>query len=231
MMPFRVSTFLFLSVIFGTLQSACSKAPEKPVDTVAESVEEKAVPSAKKPVILFFGDSITAGYGLDANFAFPALIQARLDSLGYAYNVVNGGLSGETSAGGLRRIDWVLRAKPEIFMLELGGNDGLRGVELTQSKENLKAIIAKVRAVNPDVKVIIAGMQIPPNLGPDYANQFKNMFPELAKSENAALIPFLLDGVGGDPKLNLPDMIHPNKEGHQILAETVWKVVGKLVQK
>lgn len=222
-------SFRSISLLAFFVASACGKPAEKPVREVQEPAPASTM--EKKPVILFFGDSITAGYGLEAPMAFPALLQNQLDSLGYAYNVVNGGLSGETSAGGLRRIDWVLRAKPEIFMLELGGNDGLRGVELKQTRENLKAIVAKVRAANPEVKIIIAGMQIPPNLGVDYTNQFKALFPDLAKEENAVLIPFLLEGVGGDPKLNLPDMIHPNAEGHKILAKTVWSVLKDLVKK
>jgi acyl-CoA thioesterase-1 len=222
-------SFRSISLLAFFVVAACGKPAEKPVLEVQEPAPASTI--EKKPVILFFGDSITAGYGLEAQMAFPALLQNHLDSLGYAYNVVNGGLSGETSAGGLRRIDWVLRAKPEIFMLELGGNDGLRGVELKQTRENLKAIVAKVRAANPEVKIIIAGMQIPPNLGVDYTNQFKALFPDLAKEEKAALIPFLLEGVGGDPKLNLPDMIHPNAEGHKILAKTVWSVLKDLVKK
>jgi acyl-CoA thioesterase-1 len=223
-------SFLFLAV-FACSTTFCNSAPKQSATEAPQPVAESETPPAKKPVILFFGDSITAGYGLEPAMAFPALIQTRLDSLGYAYNVVNAGLSGETSAGGLRRIEWVLKANPSIFFLELGGNDGLRGVSLEQTRENLKGIIAKVRAVNPDCKIVLAGMQLPPNLGADYVAQFQALFPDLARSEKTALIPFILEGVGGDPALNLPDMIHPNAEGHKIVAETVWKLLKNLVEK
>ncbi|WP_088124847.1 arylesterase [Roseivirga misakiensis] len=180
-----------------------------------------------KKKIIFFGDSITAGYGLSSEQAFPALIQQKLDSNQMAYEVINAGLSGETSAGGLGRIDWILKTKPDVFILELGGNDGLRGLSLDETEKNLKAMVGKVRAKNPDAVVILAGMQIPPNLGQDYTNRFKNLFAKVAKETDSELIPFLLDKVGGYPELNLPDGIHPNVRGHQIVAETVWNDIKK----
>ena len=185
-----------------------------------------AVQTNKKRIV-FFGDSITAGYGLSPDQAFPALIQERLDEKALPYEVVNAGLSGETSAGGLNRIDWILRTKPDIFVLELGGNDGLRGLSLEETEKNLTQMIKKVRARNEDAVIILAGMQIPPNLGVDYTKQFKDLFPKVARATNAELIPFLLDKVGGEPDLNLPDGIHPNAEGHKIVAETVWKNLEK----
>jgi len=181
----------------------------------------------EKKRIVFFGDSITAGYGLSTEQAFPALIQSKLDSSKMDYQVINAGLSGETSAGGLSRIDWILKTKPDIFILELGGNDGLRGLSLDETEKNLTIMIEKVRARNPDVILFLAGMQIPPNLGQEYTERFRTLFSKVAKANNTELIPFLLDKVGGEPELNLPDGIHPNIEGHQIVAKTVWKNLKK----
>ena len=182
----------------------------------------------EKQTIVFFGDSITAGYGIATENAFPALIDQKLQSEGLNYTAVNAGLSGETSMGGLNRIDWILRSKPAILMLELGGNDGLRGLSLEETEKNLKAIIDKVRTANADTKIILAGMQIPPNLGQDYTTQFKNLFPKVAEDKGVAFIPFLLENVGGDKNLNLSDGIHPNEEGHKIVAETVWEALKPL---
>ncbi len=183
----------------------------------------------EKQTIVFFGDSITAGYGIATENAFPALIDQKLQSEGLNYTAVNAGLSGETSMGGLNRIDWILRSKPAILMLELGGNDGLRGLSLEETEKNLKAIIDKVRTANADTKIILAGMQIPPNLGQDYTTQFKNLFPKVAEDKGVAFIPFLLENVGGDKNLNLSDGIHPNEEGHKIVAETVWEALKLLL--
>jgi len=180
--------------------------------------------------ILFFGDSITAGYGLDEEQAFPALIQERIDSLGWNFNVVNAGLSGETSAGGLRRVDWMLRQEFSIFVLELGGNDGLRGIDLESTKKNLEEIIEKVRNKKPEAKIILTGMQVPPNLGPDYTSQFQEMYPEIAEEKSVTLIPFLLEEVGGNPELNQADGIHPTAKGHKIIAETVWETLKPILQ-
>lgn len=181
--------------------------------------------AAKLKTILFFGNSLTAGYGIDPSEAFPALIQNKIDSLNLNYKVINAGVSGETSAGGKGRIDWILRQPVDIFILELGGNDGLRGIPLAETKRNLQAIIDKVRAKYPEAKLALAGMQIPPNMGQQYTSAFKKIYPELAAKNNIALIPFLLQGVGGDPKLNQPDGIHPTAEGAKIVAENVWKVL------
>lgn len=184
-------------------------------------------PSSK--VILFFGDSLTAGYGLSTEEAFPALIEKQLNKSGKSCKAINAGLSGETSAGGLSRIDWVLRQPIDVFVLELGGNDGLRGLPLDQTKKNLQSIVDKVKAKYPKAKIVIVGMMVPPNMGEEYANQFKAIFPPLAKKNNATLIPFLLEGVAGNEKLNLPDGIHPNSEGHKIVAENVAKVIETLI--
>lgn len=179
--------------------------------------------------ILFFGDSITAGYGLSKEEAFPAEVEKTLSQKGMEVKVVNAGLSGETSAGGLSRIDWILRQPIDVFVLELGANDGLRGLPLDQTKANLQAIIDKVKAKYPEVKIVLAGMMVPPNLGNEYTSEFKSIYPNLAKKNNAALIPFLLQGVAGDEKLNIADGIHPNVEGHKIVAKTVLKTIEPLL--
>jgi acyl-CoA thioesterase I len=180
-------------------------------------------------VILIFGDSLTAGYGLSPEEAFPALVEKQLNESGKPSKVINAGLSGETSAGGLSRIEWVLRQPVDVFMLELGGNDGLRGLPLVQTKKNLQSIIDKVRAKYPNAKIVITGMMVPPNMGTEYTTQFKAIFPELAKKNKATLLPFLLEGVAGNEKLNLPDGIHPNIEGHKIVAKNVTKTISPLL--
>lgn len=185
--------------------------------------------SADPKVILFFGDSLTAGYGLSPEEAFPALIEKKCIQNGTPCKTINAGLSGETSAGGLSRIDWILRQPVDVFVLELGANDGLRGLPLDQTKKNLQAIIDKVMAKYPKVKVVIAGMMVPPNMGPEYTASFRTIFPELAKKNNATLIPFLLEDVAGYEKLNLGDGIHPNQDGHRIVADNVYKVLSPLL--
>jgi acyl-CoA thioesterase-1 len=184
----------------------------------------------KQKTILFFGDSLTAGYGLSPEEAFPALIEKQLNKTGPRVKVVNAGLSGETSAGGLGRIDWIMRQPIDVFVLELGANDGLRGLPVAQTISNLQAIIDKVKARQPDVKIVLAGMMVPPNMGPKYANDFKSIYPDLAKKNKATLIPFILDGVAGDEKLNQADGIHPNVEGHQIIANNLIKVFEPLIK-
>jgi len=176
---------------------------------------------------LFFGDSITAGYGLTPEQAFPALIQKKFQEEKIPVNVINGGLSGETTAGGLRRIDWMLKQKVDVLILELGANDGLRGIPLNDTGKNLQSIIDRVKKKYPNIIVIIAGMQVPPNLGGDYAKAFMEIFPALAAKNDAMLIPFILEGVGGIPELNLSDRIHPNRAGHEIIAHKIWGTMNK----
>ena len=180
--------------------------------------------------IVFFGDSLTAGYGLDDHVttAYPGLIQKKIYEEGLPYRVVNAGLSGDTSAGGVRRINWILRQKIDIFVLELGANDGLRGLPVASTRTNLQAIIDAVRAKNPAVKLVVAGMEMPLSMGED-TKEFAAMYPALAKANAATLIPFLLKDVGGRPELNLPDGIHPTPEGHRIVAETVWEILRPLL--
>ncbi len=185
--------------------------------------------STNPKTILFFGDSLTAGYGLSPDQAFPALVEKHCATNGNPCKAVNAGLSGETSAGGLSRIDWVLRQPIDIFVLELGANDGLRGLPVEQTEKNLQAIMDKVRTKYPNVKLVIAGMMVPPNMGPDYSARFQKIFPALAKKNNAMLIPFLLKDVAGLEKLNLGDGIHPNIEGHKIVAGNVYEAIRELL--
>ncbi|RAV99680.1 arylesterase [Pseudochryseolinea flava] len=185
--------------------------------------------SNTQKVILFYGDSLTAGMGVSSDEAFPALVGKKLNASGKPVKIINAGLSGETSAGGLSRLDWVLRQPIDVFVLELGPNDGLRGLPLAQTKKNLQAIIDKVKTKYPKVKIVVAGMMVPPNMGPDYTAEFKTMYPEIAKKNNAALIPFLLQNVAGHEKLNQDDGIHPNTEGHKIVAQTVYNTIAPLL--
>lgn len=180
-------------------------------------------------VILFFGDSLTAGYGLSTEEAFPALLEKELNKTDKKVKVVNAGLSGETSAGGFSRIDWILRQPIDIFVLELGANDGLRGLPIEQTRQNLQSIINKVKAKNPNCKIVLAGMMVPPNMGKQYTDEFRNIYPDLARKNNATLIPFILDGVAGIEKLNQADGIHPTPEGHKIIATNLKKVFEKLI--
>ncbi|WP_231874717.1 arylesterase [Polaribacter atrinae] len=215
--------------MFSCKQDTTKNATNTEKTTTEIEINPTETSSVK--TIVFFGDSLTAGYGLeDVNDAFPGIIQQKIDSLELGYTIVNSGVSGETTSGGKNRIDWVLNQKPTIFILELGANDGLRGVPLKQSKENLQAIIDAVKKKYPDTIIVLAGMQIPPNMGQEYTSEFKNMFPDLAKKNDLPLIPFLLENVGGISDLNQRDGIHPTKEGHQILAKNVWAVLKPILK-
>jgi acyl-CoA thioesterase-1 len=182
-----------------------------------------AVPAPKN--ILFLGDSITAGYGLEPADAYPALIQARIDAKRWNFKAINAGQSGDTTAGGLNRLNWLLKNRVDVLVLELGGNDGLRGLPAETTRKNLQSIIDGTKKKYPDAKILLAGMKVPPNMGADYAKQFNAIFPELAKKNQAALIPFILEGVAGIPQLNLADGIHPTAKGQAIVANNVWKVL------
>ena len=176
-------------------------------------------------IILFLGDSITAGYGLDLEQAFPALIQEKIDAKRWNFKVVNAGQSGDTSAGGLNRLEWLLKNRVDVLVLELGANDGLRGLPAETTRKNLQAIIDRTKGKYPEAKVIVAGMKVPPNMGGDYGRKFEAVFVDLAKKNKAALIPFVLEGVGGSRELYLDDGIHPSDLGHEIVAANVWKVL------
>jgi acyl-CoA thioesterase-1 len=223
------ATILMLSLVVCILPGCGGNSPaEKKAPATADSTASSTT-SAKK-TILFFGNSLSAGYGLDdPKQAFAGLVQSRLDSLGLPWTVVNAGVSGETTAGGEGRIDWILKQPIDIFVLELGGNDGLRGIPVAETRENLQTIIDRVRSAYPNVRIVLAGMMVPPNMGPDYGKEFQKIYPELAAKNKVTLIPFLLEGVGGEPSLNLPDGIHPTPEGHRIVMETVWKALQPLL--
>ncbi len=215
--------------ILGTLVlalSACGAEPER--DDLPASGSE--VSADARPVILFLGTSLTAGYGVDPELAYPARIGRRIDSLGLGLQVVNAGVSGETSAGGLRRIEWLLGQPVAVLVLELGANDGLRGQSPEALEQNLQAIIDRTRELRPEARVVIAGMEAPPNLGRRYTEAFREVFPRVARANDATLIPFLLEGIAGVPERNLPDGIHPTGEGHGIIAETVWDALGPILE-
>ena len=198
--------------------------PVKPAE-VQSQPPEKEQPKIKEKVILCFGNSLTEGYGLKPEESYPSLLQNRIDSLGLNYRVVNAGISGETTAGGKSRLGWVLKNKVDIFILELGANDGLRGIPIKETKRNLQSIIDTVQLKIPDVKIVLAGMQIPPNLGEKYTQEFKAIFPALAEENSVHLIPFLLQDVAGEIELNQEDGIHPTAEGTKLVLENVWKVL------
>jgi len=218
-----------------TLISSCKDKTDSITGPKGEQVQEETANTSESDTtsksILFFGDSLTAGYGLDdPEDAYPALIQQKLDSLNLKYTAINAGVSGETTAGGKNRISWVLKQNVDIFVLELGANDGLRGIPLSETRQNLQAIIDTVRTKNPDTQIVLAGMQLPPNLGQKYTAGFKKIYPELAEKNNAKLIPFLLTNVAGIPDLNQQDGIHPTVKGHKIVTENVWDILAPMVK-
>ncbi len=219
--------FMFLLVL------GCGQATNKKSDTTnpdGSVTEEQTLTTRGNKIIVFFGDSLTAGYQLDPEEAFPARIQEIVDSLQLDYTVINAGLSGETTSSGLNRISWILNQDADIFVLELGANDGLRGIPLSETRNNLQAMIDTVQTKNPKTSIVIAGMQIPPNLGQEYTSEFKQIYYDLAEENELALIPFLLEGVAGNPELNLADGIHPTPEGHRIVANNVWDVLEPIVR-
>ena len=216
-----------MSAVISSLTVSCNQKQETGKKVAPETT--KAEEKSEKKYILFYGNSLTAGYGLDEEASFPSLIQNKIDSLELNYQVINGGLSGETTASGLSRLDWFLEDQPEVFVLELGGNDGLRGIPLEETKKNLNAIISAVSEKFPSTKILLAGMQIPPNMGLEYAEEFRGMYAEVAEKQSVAIIPFLLEGVAGNPELNLPDGIHPTSDGQRIVAQTVWKHLRPLL--
>jgi acyl-CoA thioesterase I len=220
--------FYFLlvsSLVFAQCKNTTKEAPTQ----TAQTVVEKTTASTKN--IVFFGNSLTAGYGLD-NVAdgFVSLTQNRMDSLKLPYRCINAGLSGETTAGGSERVTWIIDQQPvDIFILELGGNDALRGINPESSLQNLQNIIDKVKAKHPSVKIILSGMEAPRNMGKSYITAFHDMYPTLAKKNNLPLIPFILDKVGGIKELNQTDGIHPTAEGNKIIVETIWASLKPLL--
>lgn len=224
--------FCYILTILSAL--ACGEGPSGKATAPDSATEAATAPTNQATgdaTILFFGNSLTAGLGVEPEQAFPGLIGHRLDSLGYPYRAVNAGLSGETTASGVNRLEWVLRQPVAIFVLELGANDGLRGIPLGETRKNLQTLVEQVRKANPEVQIILTGMQLPPNMGPEHTAEFRQIFTDLAASHQLELVPFLLEGVGGVPELNQADGIHPTPEGHKILAENVWKVLQPLLRK
>ena len=199
-----------------------------PLVVTASAVAEQTSAPEKKTIV-FLGDSLSAGSGVKPQQAFPLLVAEKIRERGLPFEVVNAGVGGDTTAGGLRRLDWLLQRKVDVLVLELGGNDGLRGLPVSNIKANLQAMIDKARAKYPDVKIVIAGMQMPPNVGAKYREEFQQVFRDVAKENNATMIPFLLEGVGGLREFNQPDLIHPNPEGHKIVADVVWKTLEPLL--
>lgn len=205
-----------------------TKEPSKTMNITQEKMV-KATNTDKK-VILFFGNSLTAGYGLEQEEAYSFIIQKKIDSLQLPYRCINAGLSGDTTAGGLGRIDWVLKEPVDLFLLELGANDGLRGISPEETEKNLNAIIDKVRATSKDTQILLAGMKVPPNMGENYAVKYEAIFPRVAKEKEVTLIPFFLEGVAGNPKFNQADRIHPTAAGTKIVANTVWNAIENFIK-
>jgi len=189
------------------------------------------MPSATRPAVLFLGTSLTAGYGIDPQQAYPALIQQKIDAAGLDYRVINAGLSGETSAGALRRADWLFQQPISVLVLETGANDGLRGLPPDSLRANIQAILDRAQRLHPRPRIVLVGMRVPPNYGRAYSQQFESVYPQLAKANGAVLVPFLLEGVGGVRALNQADGVHPTAEGQRKMAETVWRVLEPVLRR
>ena len=215
MIPRYVAKFGLLAAL-----SACDTPAEKP-----ETSRSSAAPGVERPSVVFLGTSLTAGLGLEPEQAYPALLQHKIDSAGLGYRVVNAGVSGETSAGARRRIDWVVREPVAVLVIETGANDGLRGLPPDSLRANIQAILARAEGLQPPPKIVLIGMRVPTNYGQAYSRDFQMVYPELARASGAQLVPFLLEGVGGVAALNQPDGVHPTAEGQRRMAETVWRVL------
>lgn len=220
----KLYSILFL---FALLSGCGNNENQKSAGNKKDTISQTETRKTKN--ILFFGNSLTAGLGVEPEEAFPAIIENKIDSLNLPYTVINAGLSGETSAAGKARINWLLKQRVDIFVLELGANDGLRGIPVEETSKNLQNIIDQVKEKYPDVKLVMAGMEVPPNMGKKYATEFNLIFRQLAEKNDMALVPFLLDRVGGVSALNQPDGIHPTAKGHRILAENVWAVLKDIL--
>jgi acyl-CoA thioesterase-1 len=209
--------------------TATSTKPSSPADSPV--VADSATPPIDgRRTVLFLGTSLTAGLGLDPDSAYPQLIQRKIDASSLPYQVVNAGVSGETSAGLLRRLDWVLRREAEVIVVETGANDGLRGLPVTATRATIANVLARIRRDRPNAKILLVQMEAPPNLGQEYTSTFHAMFAELAREHGATLLPFLLEGVAGEPRLNQNDGIHPNNAGEKIVAENVWRVLQPMLK-
>lgn len=225
-----------LVCLSAVLLGACSgSSPDgvdsRAVDSTMVVPSDSLVPSSELPVVVFLGTSLTAGLGLEEEAErYPSVLAAMADSAGVPFRLVNAGVSGETSAGGLRRLDWVLREPIDVLFVELGANDGLRGQSPDALRQNLTEIIRGARARYPDVRIVLAAMEAPPNLGATYTAAFRAVFPEVATTEDVVLVPFLLDGVAGVPELNQSDRIHPTAEGHRLTALNAWPVLEPVLE-
>lgn len=227
-----MKNFFLITILFAIISCGgdTTTTKKKNTTTAPKVTETTPKPIAnKKKTIVFFGNSLTAAYGLDPSQGFVGLIGERIDSLGLNYKVVNAGLSGETSAGGNSRVDWILRQKIDVFVLELGANDGLRGTSIAETSKNLAAILQKVKTKYPEVKILICAMEALPNMGEKFTTEFRGIFTNLAKKNNATLIPFFLSNVGGIPELNQADGIHPTAKGHQVVTENIWAVLKEVI--
>ena len=219
---------LFLILLCGYDRSNATASQLPSSSSPREAVGPRPI-SAERPSIVAFGDSLTAGLGVRQDESYPARLQRKLDAAGYAYRVVNAGVSGETTAGGARRVSWVLKSKPAIVILELGGNDGLRGLSLSETRDNLERIIQQFQQAS--VTVVLAGMKLPPNYGKDYTDGFELLYQALAKQNRLMLIPFFLDGVAGSSSLNQADGIHPTGEGYRIIVERIFPTLEPLLER
>jgi acyl-CoA thioesterase-1 len=218
-MKYILSIFFLMTIIM----TSCSNENHDGSNNIKKNGPDA---SKARKTILFFGNSLTAGYGLeDPEEAFPSVIQKKIDSLNLPYKVINAGLSGETTAGGVTRINWLLKQQIDIFVLELGANDGLRGLKVTETKKNLQLILDTVKSRYPNAKRILLGMEVPPNMGGKYVSDFRVIFREVAEKNRIPFVPFMLEGVAGNVEFNLRDGIHPTGEGYKIVAENVWKVL------
>ena len=219
MIPKYVPAFALVAALL-----ACEQPSRNPPER-----SSAPIPAADRPSVVFLGTSLTAGLGLEPEQAYPALIQQKIDSAGLGYRVVNAGVSGETSAGARRRVEWLLREPVAVLVVETGANDGLRGLSPDSLRANIQAVFDRARAVSPPPKLVLVGMRLPPNYGRTYTQAFEAVFPDLARKNDAALVPFLLQGIGGIARLNQADGIHPTAEGQRVMAETVWRVLGPVL--
>jgi acyl-CoA thioesterase-1 len=219
MIPRYVPVFGLVAALLG-----CEQPSREPRDGTTPPIA-----AADRPSVVFLGTSLTAGLGLEPEQAYPALIQQKIDSAGLAFRVVNAGVSGETSAGARRRVDWLLREPVAVLVLETGANDGLRGLPPDSLRANIQAVLDRASAISPPPKLVLVGMRVPPNYGQAYTERFQAVYPEVARENGAELVPFLLDGVGGVAGLNQADGIHPTAEGQRVMAETVWRVLGPVL--
>jgi acyl-CoA thioesterase I len=232
----KIAAWLAACLSAGACGTPAADAPPVVVDSTADAVPRSdggnaPAAGAERRTVLFVGTSLTAGYGVGEDVAYPARIQAKIDSAGLPFTVVNAGISGETSAGGLARLDWMLQQPIDVLVLELGANDGLRGYDVGALRANLDTILTRTRARYPDAELVITGMEAPPNLGARYTERFRDTFRDLAEKHDAALVPFLLEGVAGEAELNQEDRIHPTAEGHAVIAANVWEVLRPVLER